>query len=172
MVLALAFDALRVGLAHADMISERRMNKLLALQFRDPEAFLEAAARNAEERRSGGLLSYAAAAILAELKHLAAPATLECPSLDLDVEDHATLAPLTVTLTRRALRQLESILAIEALLAVSTLGAQPTLPPLGAGTRAAYDTVRGAIATAGHSASAATVAEAARHALFAHGATV
>lgn len=167
MVLALAFDALRVGLAHVGMISERRMAKLLALRFRDPEAFMRSISHHVEDRSdgSGGLLSYSAAAILAELKHLAAPVTLECPPLDLDVEDHATLAPLTVMLTRRAVRHLENILAIEVLLSSSTLDSQGALPRLGVGTRAAYDTVRGALAKADRPRSAAAIAEIGRRAL-------
>ena len=164
MVLALAFDALRVGLAHVGMLSERRMNKLLAMLFRDPEAFMRMAAEP-QRRSSGGLLTYSAAAILAELKHLAAPATLECPPLDLDVEDHATLAPLTVMLTRRALGQLETILAIEALLAVNTLDRLTTVPHLGAGTLGAYEAIRRAVDAASSAASGATIAEAARLAL-------
>jgi histidine ammonia-lyase len=164
MVLALDFDALRVGLAHVGMLSERRMNKLLALRFRDPQAFFEAI-DDPQRRPSGGLLSYAAAAVLSELKHLAAPATLECPPLDLDVEDHATLAPTTVMLTRRAIGQLETILSIEALLAVNTLDSWPELPRLGAGTRAAYELVQDVLDGARRGASGADVAEAVRQAL-------
>lgn len=165
MVLALAFDSLRVGLAHVGMLSERRMNKLMALRWRDPQAFFKIIGADPDIRSTAGLLSYAAAAILAELKHLAAPATLECPPLDFDVEDHATLAPLTVMLTRRALDKLETILAIEALMAANTLAALDALPRLGTGTRAAYDVVRRAQDSAGPGASGAVIAEAARRAL-------
>ena len=70
-------------------------------------------------------------------------------------------------LTRRALRQLETILAIEVLLAAGTLDSQPALPRLGAGTRAAYDTVRSTLDRVGRAASAAAIAEAARRALVA-----
>ena len=165
MALALAFEALRVGLAHIGMLSERRMNKLLALRFRDPQAFFEAAADETEPRAAGGLLSYAAAVLLAELKHLAAPVTLECPPLDLDVEDHATLAPTAVMLTRQALHKLETILAVEALLATNILAAGPALPRLGAGTQRAYATVQAAVDGAGRAASSAVVVEAVRRAL-------
>ena len=50
--------------------------------------------------------------------------TLECPPLDLDVEDHSTLAPLAVTLTGQALHHLETILTIEGLIAAESLAVQ------------------------------------------------
>ena len=102
MQLALAFEALRLGLAHVGISSERRIAKLYPPQRLIRQLNLEAA-------RSGtplasedlpGLLWYSAAGLLAELKFLAAPATLGAPTLSADVEDHSTLAPL-------ALQQLE-----------------------------------------------------------------
>src|SRR5581483_6125359 len=82
MLLALDFEALRIGLAHVGMLSERRMNKILAQRFSDPAFYLQAA-DDPEQRAFGGLLTYSAAALLSELKHLAMPVTLECPPLDL-----------------------------------------------------------------------------------------
>lgn len=165
MVLALAFDALRVALAHVGMLSERRMNKVIWLKFGQPESFTSGVRAEAEDYSVAGLLAYSAAAVLAELKHLAAPATLGSPPLDMDVEDHATLAPLTVALTRKALHLLETILAIEALLAVDALDNKETLPRLGAGTAPAYAAIHAAIRGAPRGASAATVLEAVRGAL-------
>ncbi|HEX8036370.1 MAG TPA: aromatic amino acid lyase, partial [Ktedonobacterales bacterium] len=84
---------------------------------------------------------------------------------DLDVEDHATLAPLAVTLTRDALHHLETILAIEALIAVESLGVQEPLPQLGAGTGAAYANVRAALQHASARSSTSAAVEAVRAAL-------
>jgi histidine ammonia-lyase len=176
MVLALAFDALRVGLAHVGMLSERRINKVFwphvkRFQSRMGAAASTGASETADASNDAGqdsllaLSAYAAAAVLAELKHLAGPATLECPPLDLDVEDHSTLAPLTVTLTRRALRQFETILAIEALIAVESLRAQDPFPQLGVGTRRIYDAVLMSLETLGAEPSAAMALEATRAAL-------
>lgn len=158
MVLALAFDALRVGLAHVGMLSERRMNKVFwpHVQRRHsgmgapPGASAPGQASDDASLTPGqqpvlALPAYAAAAVLAELKHLAGPATLECPPLDLDVEDHSTLAPLAVTLTGHALHQLETILAIEALIAVESLRGQEPFLQLGVGTRTTYEAVRAAL---------------------------
>jgi histidine ammonia-lyase len=174
MVLALAFDALRVGLAHVGMLAERRTNQVfwphvqrLQTLSRAPGSVVgDLLATGAPEHEPLlALPAYAAAAVLAELKHLASPATLECPPLDLNVEDHATLAPLAVTLTRHALRHLETILAIEALIAVESLRAQEPLPQLGAGTRSVYLAVRAALQQVGAQPSASVAVEAARAAL-------
>lgn len=178
MVLALAFDALRVGVAHVGMLSERRMNKVFWPHVKRLQSVAGArAGGGGSGLASGGVTSadehepllglpaYAAAAVLAELKHLAGPATLECPPLDLDVEDHATLAPLAVTLTRDALRHLETILAIEALIAAESLAMQEPFPHLGVGTGATYAAIRAALQRAGTQPSAAVALEVVRAAL-------
>ena len=64
-VMALAFDALRVGLAHVAMLSERRMNKTSDLKFGNPESFLDGA-ETASRYGVSGLLAYAAAALVAD----------------------------------------------------------------------------------------------------------
>lgn len=138
LVLALAFESLRVALAHAGMVSERRMNKVAAFSFGTGILYQVdtgwVPGRFAEE----GVLAYSAAALLARLKHLANPVTLGSPPLDRDIEDHATLAPLAVAMTRESLDLLESILTIEALLAVDKLA---TLSPrrLGSRTQSSHD---------------------------------
>jgi len=162
MVMALQFDALRVVLAHVAMLSERRMNKTGNLKFGNPELFLGGIG---VPHDVSGLLTYAAATITSELKHLAAPATLHCPPLDYDVEDHATLAPLTVQLTRRALHHLETVLVTEMLQAVDVLRMMQPEPRLGAGTSAAYDAICEVLETAAREASSAEIVEATRQAL-------
>ena len=143
--LALAFDALRTGAAHVAMISERRMNKLTTIRFSDPGLMLARLDDEelAEQSPRRALVHYAAASLLAELKHLSAPLSIHLPSLDLDVEDHGTVAPSVVFATRRALELLDTILTCEVQIAVDLMDAQG-VPALGAGTRAAYDRVRGA----------------------------
>jgi histidine ammonia-lyase len=176
MVLALAFDALRVGLAHVGMLSERRMNKVFWPHVQRRQSRMGSpgttAPGGADEASTApgqesvlALPAYAAAAVLAELKHLAAPATLECPPLDLDVEDHSTLAPLAVTLTGHALHLVETILAIEALIAVESLRGQEPFPQLGVGTRTTYEAVRASLQHLGTEPSASAALEATRAAL-------
>lgn len=166
MVLALAFDALRVALAHAGMLSERRMNKNPE-RYIAPDAFAARVVNgeNLAAHSLSGHLTFTAAAVVSLLKHLAAPVTLEAPPVENDVEDHATLAPLAVMLTRQALGHLETLLAIEALLAVDALDHRAMLPRLGAGTRAAYETVRRALGETGPAGSSPEMVEAVRRAL-------
>ena len=94
-VLAIALDALRIALAHVGQLSERRMSHLWDAFFRQPAGGPPPAVPY------GLQLRYPAAALFAELKQLAAPATLDTPPLDLGVEDHGTSAPLSVQQGRR-----------------------------------------------------------------------
>jgi histidine ammonia-lyase len=94
------------------------------------------------------VLAYSAAALLARLKHLAMPVTLGSPPLDLDIEDHATLAPLAVMMTREALEILETILAIEALLAVDKIASLPSRQ-LGSRTEQVYRAIHSVLETSG-----------------------
>jgi histidine ammonia-lyase len=139
MALALAFEAVRVGIAHVAMLAERRMSKLMALWFADIVPGVDGPAPEGARR---ALAQYSAAAILAEVKHLAAPVTIHCPPLDLDVEDHATLAASAVALARRSLAHLETMLAAEAMMAVDALAAGRRAGRLGDGTSALAEAVR------------------------------
>jgi histidine ammonia-lyase len=145
MQLTLAFDALRIGATHVAMISERRMNKVQTIRFSDPKLMLAGLndVEMAEQRPRRALVQYAAAALLAELKHLAAPVSIHLPPLDLDVEDHGTVAPSVVFTTRRALHLLDTILTCEAQMAIDLMDVQG-VPRLGRGTGAAYERVRAA----------------------------
>jgi histidine ammonia-lyase len=163
MGLALAFESLRVALAHLGMLSERRMNKLVTALY--GEASFEFGAQRPGRYSVPGFVIYSAAALLSELKQLASPVTLDCPPLDLDVEDHATLAPQAVMLARRGLLVLETILAIEVLVAISALDGKPRLPVLGRGTRPAYDAVRATLEPLESDASTAGVVETVRRRL-------
>jgi len=170
MGLALQFESLRIALAHAGIVSERRMNKLILATYGDPG--FEFGAGEPERYSLPAFVVYSAAALLAELKQLAAPVTLHAPPLDLDVEDHATLAPQAVMLARKSIAALERILAIEALVAIEALDDRSRLPQLGEGTKAVYDELRATLQPLDPGASAATVVETVRERLhhFAHAA--
>ena len=166
MQLTLAFDALRTGATHVAMISERRMNKVLTIRLADPKLMLAALTDEemARQRSGRAFVQYPAAALLAELKHLAAPVSIHLPPLDLDVEDHGTLAPSVVFTTRRALRLLDTILTCEAQTAIDLIALQGA-PRLGRGTSAAYERVRAAWSDLPESAPPAEVVETTRAAL-------
>jgi len=141
-VLAIAFDALRIALAQVGQLSERRMSHLW-------NAFFRQLASGPSPTAAYGLqLRYPAAALFPELKQLAAPASLDTPPLDLGVEDHGTSAPLSVRKTDAALGLLEDLLAIELLLARDVLATAPAASALGAGTGAALRIIEQAIAAA------------------------
>ena len=166
MQLALTFDALRTGAVHVAMLSERRMNKVQTIRFSDPRLMLGGLDDDqmAEQRPRRALVQYAAAALLAELKHLAAPVSIHLPPLDLDVEDHGTVAPSVVFTTRRALDLLDTILSCEAQMAIDLMDVLG-LPRLGQGTRKAYDQVQSAWARLPETTPPAVVVDTTRAAL-------
>lgn len=146
MLLALAFDALRPALAHVGMLSDRRMETLWGqmMDVIDPSQLVELFA--SPTTRAGPMVRYAGAARQAELVGLAAPASLHLPPLDRGVEDHGTMAPLTVARTAAALEALEDVLAAELLLAVGIMAAGDGGAGLGTGTRRVYQAVEAALA--------------------------
>jgi histidine ammonia-lyase len=79
-------------------------------------------------------LRYPAASVFAELKQLAAPATLDCPPLDIGIEDHATSAPLGVSKAESALDLLQDLFVVELLMARDLLATVPSAQILGAFT--------------------------------------
>ncbi|MBA3622297.1 MAG: aromatic amino acid lyase [Euzebyales bacterium] len=147
MVLAIAFDALRVAIAHVGQLSDRRLSHLW-------DAFFQRMASAGPPSGTGapplfGLqLRYPAAAAFPELKQLAEPATLDTPILDIGVEDHGTSAPLSVRNTDTALGLLGDILAIELLMAHDVIAAMSARPMMGKGTSEAFRMVEEAIAGA------------------------
>lgn len=148
MVLALAADAVRPALAHAGQLSDRRMGHLWAAAWQDP-SLLEADGMRQAAEAGGGLLRYAAAARFTELRALAGPVSLDVPTLDIGVEDHATNAPLTVARTDDALDRLEDVLAVELLMADGAIRRRTEQARLGAGVQAALEALAGARASIG-----------------------
>jgi histidine ammonia-lyase len=151
-LLAVAFDALRIAIAHVGQLSDRRLGHLWASFF---EAMSgggpppEGSPFEGPPDLPGMHLRYAAAAAYAELRQLAAPVSLDVGVLDLGVEDHSTAAPLSVRKADEALDLLADILTIELLLAADILGLRPEFPTLGEGTAALYGSARGAVAALG-----------------------
>jgi histidine ammonia-lyase len=136
MQLALAFEGLRLALAHVGISSERRIAKLYPPQRAIRARHLQSAAAGdgLAQEELPGLLWYSAAGLLAELKFLAAPATLGAPTLSADVEDHSTLAPLALQQLEKSVEVAEKLLVIEALTASYLLLEAGAAQPLGKGT--------------------------------------
>ena len=134
MQLALGFDGLRVVLAHVGILAERRLNKTAPHAFGGPDDPPVPVGRPLGLQLS----AYTAASLVAELRFLAGPITLGCPPVDLNTEDHATLAFSAVRRARESMDYLETILWIEALNAVDCLNRAGSTHSLGCGPAALH----------------------------------
>jgi histidine ammonia-lyase len=138
-VLGLALDTLTLGLAQLAGISERRIDRLVnpltneALPpFLSPHGGVH----------SGYMIAqYVAAALAAELRTLAMPASAESVPTSGLQEDYNSMAAGSALKARRAAGLARQVLAIEALLAAQALDFRAPLAP-GRGSAAARDAVR------------------------------
>ena len=138
-VLGLALDTLAIGLAQLAGISERRGDRLVnPLTNEGLPPFLA---------RAGGVNSgymiaqYTAAALVAELRALAHPASVDSiPTSGLQ-EDYNAMGAGAALKARRAVGLVRQVLAIELVLAAQALDLRAPLTP-GRGSRAARDAVR------------------------------
>lgn len=163
-VLGLSFETLRLALAHVGMLSERRINRL---RFHGiPAGRMADWRKRFPFRPYQGPSVHSASALLAEIKHLANPVTLATTLVNPDAEDHSTMAPQSVTLTRTLLHRLQTLLTIEAVMACDVLGDEPKLPELGAGTLIICKAVGDVAGDLGEETSAAAFCEALRKHLF------
>jgi len=139
MVMALGFDAIRPAAAHVGLLSERRINHLWDTFFERVAAGGGPPPTSSGPPDFAGMaLRYPAAEVMAELRQLAAPATLDVPSVDSNgAEDHATGAPLAVRTTERALGLLERIVLVEMMLAHDVLSITRPTQRLGVAARKA-----------------------------------
>lgn len=161
LLMAVAFDAVRIALAHVGQLSDRRMSHLWDATFKSMQG-----PPDPDRAYYGIKLRYPVAARYIELRQLAAPATLDVPILDIGVEDHATGAPLSVSQTDMAVRILEEILTGEVLLVRDLLSASPNAEvQLGSGTGGVVNEVETAIRGLGAGAHPAEVHAAIREAL-------
>ena len=164
LVLGLSFEALRIALAHVAMLSERRINRM---RFHGvPAGRMADWRRRFPFRPYQGPSVHSASSLLAEIKHLANPVTLASTLVNPDAEDHSTLAPQSVVLTRTLLNRLQTMLSIEAVMACDVLGDEAEPPRLGAGSIAICELVGDVIAEVGEDASAAYFCETVRRRLF------
>jgi histidine ammonia-lyase len=149
LVMAISFDQLRIAAAHVGQISDRRMSHLWDTFF-ERAVGTEPPPPGWEPPEALGLsLRYPAAATSAELRQLAAPATLDVPPLDIGIEDHATGAPLAIRKADESLDLLEEILSIEVMMANDVLATEPHAPDLGAGTARLAADARAAVDSLG-----------------------
>lgn len=142
-ILGLALDTLAIGLAQLASISERRCDRLVnPLTNEGLPAFL---AHGGGVNSGYMIAQYTAAALVAELKTLAHPASVDSiPTSGLQ-EDYNSMGAGAALKVRRAVALARQVLAIEMLLAAQALDLRAPLVP-GRGSRAARDAVRRRIA--------------------------
>ena len=138
-LLALQFDALRIALAQVAGLADRRIDKSVSTGFSGlPTGLSMVPGLSA----SGvGMLNIFAAALSAELRAMAYPVSLGAGSVGEGVEDHASMAPLSVRRTQESLALAIKVAAMELIVAARAVDLRGRMQ-LGSGTQAAYDTVR------------------------------
>ncbi|HET8977684.1 MAG TPA: aromatic amino acid ammonia-lyase [Solirubrobacteraceae bacterium] len=139
--LAMAFDYLRVAIAHAAQVANERVQKLLWSHFSGLPTGL---AR--QEGPTGGLrpLGRQFAALASETRLHANPVSLDYRGqLAEGVEDHASMAPLSVSTTSELVSLVHRLIALELIIAAQGVDLRGGPDRLGAGTARAYAVVRG-----------------------------
>ncbi len=138
--LAMAFDYVRLGIAHAAQVANERVQKLLWHHFSGLPTGL---AR--QEGSTGGLrpLGRSFAAGASEARFLANPVSLDYHGqLAEGVEDHASMAPLAVSATSSLVSLVHRLVALELIVAAQAVDLRGGPERLGAGTARAYAVVR------------------------------
>jgi histidine ammonia-lyase len=121
--LAVAFDTLRLGLADLAAISERRTFRLVSptLNGRLPPFLTNDAGAS-----SGYMvIQYTAAALVAELRALAHPVSIDTIPTSDNQEDHVSMGMTAAVMAFEAVGRLEQVVAIELLCACQALDCDP-----------------------------------------------
>lgn len=124
--LAIAFDTIRLAIADLGSISERRTFRLLSPTLNGAlPAFLT---RNPGPSSGYMVAQYTAAALLAELRALAQPVSIDSVPTSDNQEDHVSMGMTAAMMTLEAIDRLETIVAIELLCACQALDCDPGTP--------------------------------------------
>ncbi|MBS1882985.1 MAG: histidine ammonia-lyase [Actinobacteria bacterium] len=140
--LGLACDLLSIAAADVGAITERRTDRLL-----DPVRSMNLPPFLAEDAgvNSGMMIAhYTQAAMVAENRRLAVPASADTLSTSASQEDHVSMAWGAARKLRQSLANLRRILAVEVACAVRALELREPLRPA-PGTAAARDCLRGSV---------------------------
>jgi histidine ammonia-lyase len=138
--LAMAFDYMRLGIAHAAQVANERVQKLLWSHFSGLPTGL-----SHREGVTGGLrpLGRSFAALASEARFLANPVSLDYRGqLAEGVEDHASMAPLAVSTASGLVSLSHRMIALELIVAAQAIDLRGGPGRLGKGTSRAYATVR------------------------------
>jgi len=138
--LAMAFDYVRLGFAHAAQVANERVQKILWNHFSGLPTGLTAA-----DGPTGGLrpLGRAFAALAAETRFLANPVSLDYRGqLAEGIEDHASMAPLAVSTTSALVSLMYRLVALELIVAAQAVDLRGDPEGIGEGPRVAHAFVR------------------------------
>lgn len=138
--LAMAFDYVRLGIAHAAQVANERVQKLLWRHFSGLPTGLAL-----HDGPTGGLrpLGRSFAALASEARFLANPVSLDYRGqLAEGVEDHASMAPLAVSTTSALVSLVHRLIALELIIAAQAIDLRGGPEALGRGTGRAYAVVR------------------------------
>jgi histidine ammonia-lyase len=137
-VVAQALDFLAIALADVASICERRIERLLNPDLSQLPAFL---ARDPGVQSGLMIAQLAAADLLAEMRVLAHPASVDSVPTSGNREDHVSMGFTAARKARRSVECLEYVVALELLCAAQALEFLRPLQP-GRGVKQAYDQVR------------------------------
>jgi histidine ammonia-lyase len=138
--LTLAFEHLCQALTHAAGLCAHRSLKLMSPRFSDLPRFLSPLGPT---RAGFAAVQKTIAALDADIRHLALPASLAVYAVADGVEDHASMALQVVEKAAQIVRRVRLLAAIELMVAAQALDLRPV--PLGAPMRSAYAAVRGVV---------------------------
>jgi histidine ammonia-lyase len=138
--LALGVELVGQALAQAAGLCAERTIKLLSPGFSDLPRFLTP---RGGTRTGFATVQKTIAALDAEIRHCALPASLGVHAVADGVEDHASLLPQVVAKTAEIAERLHFLIAIELMVAAQALDLRPA--PLGQALQKIYQTVRTAV---------------------------
>jgi histidine ammonia-lyase len=144
--MALAMDFAAIALSELANISERRIERMVNGSLSGLPRFLTS---------NGGLHSgmmiaqYTAASLVSENKVLAHPASVDSIPTSANQEDHNSMGSISAQKCWRILKNVQQVIAIEFLCAAQAIDFHAPLK-CGAGTGAAYSTIRRRIHHLGH----------------------
>ncbi len=136
--LVLRFEALGQALAQAATMAAHRTMKLMSPEVSGLPRFLTP---QGQSRTGFATVQKTIAALEAEIRHLALPASLGVLPVADGIEDHASMAPTVIAKTGEIVERLRWLIAIELIAAAQAVDLRGPLT-LGAGTRAVHAVVR------------------------------
>ena len=137
--MALSFDFMGIALAELADISERRIERLVNPSISGLPAFL---VQNGGLNSGFMIVQYTAAALVSENKVLAHPASVDSIPSSGNQEDHVSMGTIAARKAAEILENLRRVLAMELMCACQAIDLMGGSQRLGAGTMAAYQSVR------------------------------